>query len=236
MSLDDSGKSLWQIKRPPLAMLFAGRATAMLTSRLPAEGRAPFDALSQALSGWPNGEGDPNSICEKEFAHCLEAVGAHETEGMKAAMTGAYVQMAALLMAKPRSLPAGGYYEMDEEDFLKLLRAAAKASRLPVAQLESRMKLLIDHKNERWPKLIALVDKMRWDRGAPWGKLDKRVRALAALADLGATWSWSAVGGQQVLCLELDGTRRISALKPEELAALKVVIPSIGEPGEGDRA
>lgn len=52
MSIDDTGRSVWETKRPPLAILMAGRATAMLSSRLAANLRTPFDALSQALEEW----------------------------------------------------------------------------------------------------------------------------------------------------------------------------------------
>jgi hypothetical protein len=73
---------------------------------------------------------------------------------------------------------------------------------------------------------------MRWERGAPWGKLDKRVRDLAALADLGAEWSWSMIGTQHVLQLRLDGTKQSAVLRPEELAALQAVFPAITAPDE----
>jgi len=71
---------------------------------------------------------------------------------------------------------------------------------------------------------------MSWGRGEPWGKLDKRVRQLAALADLGATASWSDIGGKHALRLELDKTKRIAPLTTDEVAALRHVIPAIPEP------
>ena len=78
---------------------------------------------------------------------------------------------------------------------------------------------------------VARADRMYWGRQAPLGKLDKRVRDLVELADLGAKWSWAQVGTQQALRLELDAVKRIAVLSAEELAALRGVIPAIEEPG-----
>jgi len=223
MSMDDTGKSVWELQRPPLAMLVAVKATEVFAAELPEEKSAPLRALSEALLGWwPKRKRDPEDIYKNEFAACLDVLDENEP-----ALQGAYLQLAGLLKAKSRSLPADRYYEMDENDFVKLLRDAAKVSKLPVAQLESRLKLLIEHQKEKWPDLIGRADRMRWARGAAWSKLDKRVRALAAFADLGAKSSWCDVGGQQALRLELDGTKRIAMLDAEELEALRRVIPAI---------
>jgi hypothetical protein len=64
----------------------------------------------------------------------------------------------------------------------------------------------------------------------PWSKLDKRVRTLASLADLGATSTWIDVSGQHALRLELETQKRIAMLSPEEIDALRRVIPTIAEP------
>ena len=229
MSLDDTGLSVWQTKKPPLAMLVAGRATEMLAAPLPDAIRAPFSALARAVEAWwPKKRRDAEDIFKNEFTACLEAAAAHPAAS--AAMKGAYVQMAALLKAAPRSLPAGDYYDLSEDDFIVLLRDAAKVGKLPIAQLEARLKHLLEHPKEPWPQLVLRVDRMHWGRSAPWGKLDGRVRDLASLADLGAKWSWQQVGEQRALRLELDALKRIAVLSAEELEALRGVIPAIGEP------
>ncbi len=226
MSMDETGKSVWEQQRPPLAMLVAGKTTEVFAAGLSDEQRAALAALSEALRAWwPKRQRDPEDIYKNEFAACLDVL----DEGSPA-LEGAYLQLAGLLKAKPRSLPADRYYELDEADFVKLLRDAAKVSRLPVAQLESRLKLLLEHKKDKWPDLLARADRMRWERGEAWSKLDKRVRALAAFADLGATSSWCEMGGQPALRLELDGTKRTAMLSADELEALRRVIPKIAVP------
>lgn len=229
MSLDDTGLKVWQTTKPPLAMLVAGRATEMVGSPLPEPARAPFSALARAIEAWwPKKARNPEDIYANEFAACLAVMEEHKAAA--AAMKGAYVQMAALLKVAPRTLPADGYYDLGEEDFIALLREAAKVAKLPIAQLQARLEHLLEHPKEKWPQLVARADRMHWGRSAPWGKLDGRVRDLASLADLGASWSWSQVGQQQALRLELDAIKRIAVLSAEELAALRAVIPAIAEP------
>ena len=230
MSLDGTVLSVWQIKRPPLTMLVAGRATAMFAASLPDEARAPFEALTNALeAGWPRKKREPEDIYANEFAACFDAVEAHPAAAP--AMKGAYMQMVGLLKVAPRTLPPDEYYQLAEEDFIALLRDAAKVAKLPLAQLQARLDYLLEHQKDKWPDLVARADRMYWGRQAPWGKLDKRVRDLVELADLGAKWSWAQVGTQQALRLELDAVKRIAVLSAEELAALRGVIPAIEEPG-----
>lgn len=227
MSLDDTGRSIWQQRKPPLAMLIAGSTCEMLSADLGESIQTPLRALSTALSAWwPRRVRDASSICEQEYQACLTAM---DEQGSKlvSLRRAVDVQMAAVLRAVPSSLPAGDYYNLSEDDFLVVLRDAAKVGRLPVAQLESRLKHLKERQKERWPDLVARAGRMHWGRSAAWGKLDKRVRTLAALADLGAHASWTEVGGKQALRLELDDMKRIAMLSAEELEALRTVIPSI---------
>lgn len=232
MSLDETASKVWQLKRPPLAILVAAKANEMVCAQHPEEVQAPFLSLSKRLlEWWPNRQPEPTAIYENEFSACLELFNATEPSApLKPMLTGAYLQMAGLLRVAPRSLPSDGYYDLDESDFQGWLREAAKAGRLPVAQFEKRLKYLLENSKERWPKLVVRADRMRWSRGAPWTKLDKRVRDLASLADLGATVSWTKVGDLNELRLELEGIKRIAPLSPEELAALRRVIPEIAEP------
>lgn len=232
MSLDETAANVWQLKRPPLTILVAAKATEMVADQHPKEVQAPFLSLSKRLlEWWPERRPEPNSIYEDEFRACLELYNETEPpEPLQPLLTGAYLQMAGLLGAAPRSLPGDDFYSLHESDLQRWLRDVAKAGRLPVAQLDKRLKYLLEHSKERWPKLVARADRMRWTRGAPWTKLDKRVRALASLADLGAAASWTDIGSQHALRLELEGTKRIAPLFPEELAALRRVIPDIAEP------
>jgi len=229
MSIDGTGLTLWEMKKPPLALLVAGRVARLVMNDLSAEQQAPFLSLTQALTAWwPRREPAPKVIYEHEFRACLDAYAAFEPQAkMKPAIDAAYVQMAALLRVAPRTLPTEGLFQLDEADFRLLLRAAAKASRLPIAQLDARLTSLLEHAKEPWPELVARVDRMSWVRGAPWSKLDKRLRALASLADLGANSSWTDVAGKQALRIELDGTARIALLTPEEHEALRKVVPSV---------
>lgn len=225
MSLDDTGLSLWEKKRPPLAMLVAAKVTEMLGAHLPAETQAPFLALSEALCGWwparkPNGK----VIYENEYAACLDAAG--DDPKLAPILGGANMQMAGLLNAASRCFPSDAYDGLDEKDFIALLRGGAKVGRLPVTQLDARLKYLLENIREPWPKLVERAGRMRWQRGNAWGKLDKRLRGLASLADLGGTSSWHDVGGQRALRIELGGTKRIAMLSAEELETLKKVIPS----------
>lgn len=232
MSLDDTGRVLWEMKKPPLAMLVAGKVSGLLMGDLSAEAQAPFVALSQALTAWwPRRQTLPKVIYDKEFRACLDAYTSYEPQAkMQPALNAAYVQMAALLKAAPTSLPRDDYYDMDEENFRALLRDGAKVGRLPVSQLEARLQFLLEHVKEPWPELVARAERMSWVRSAHWSKLDKRLRQLAALADLGGNSSWPNVGGKQALRIELEGTARIAMLTSEELDALRKVIPSIVAP------
>ena len=227
MSLDDTGRTVWGTKRPPLGMLVSSLATETLTADLAAEQRAPFDALATALRGWwPRRKRDPEDIYNAEYSACLALA---EHRAVAPALAAAKIQMAGLLIAKPRGLPPGDHYDVEVEDFLVLLRDAAKTSRLPIVQLDARLKLLLEHKKQPWPELVARAERMSWGKGAKWGKLDKRVRALAALADLGAVASWTEIAGQRALSLQLDGTKRIAMLNAEELESLTRVIPRIAD-------
>jgi len=229
MSLEDAGLSVWELERTPLAILVAARATDMVGARLSADARAPFLALSEALvDWWPRRKIEPEQIYETEFRACLEAYAKTEPSvPLQPVLAGAYVLMAALLKVAPRSLPADGYYDLDEKDFLKLLRDAAKAGRLPVGQLEARLRHLLERAKDPWHELVARAGRMSWTVGAPWSKLDKRLRALASLADLGATSTWTVVGDQRALNIQLDGTKRIAILSAAEVETLRTVIPSI---------
>lgn len=226
MSLDDTALSVFSTHRPPLGLLVAGRATDMLATRLDETQRAPFEALTRALEGWwPHKSPDAEKIYAEKFTACLEQAG--EGADHQAVMRSAHVQLRALLEVRPKSLPPGPHYDMGPEDFVAVLREGAKVVRLPLAQLDARLKLLLERKKEKWPKLVERTRRMSWDRGVSWGKLDKRVKALAAIADLGAHASWVKVGAQSALRLELDDIKRITVLEPEELEQLRGVIPTI---------
>jgi len=231
MALDDTAREVFAVTRPPLGMLVAGRATEMLASKLDEAQRAPFEDLARALEAWwPGRKREPSDIYENEFRACLELEGEKKVAAVEDALLGAYVQMNALLRLRPKSLPAGGFYGIGEEEFVAVLRDGAKATRLPLAQLDARLKMILERKKEKWPALVERTRRMRWDRGPAWGKLDKRILQLAQLADLGAKATWSKVGAQDALRLELDDVKRITVLKPEELEALRAVIPTIPEP------
>ncbi len=231
MSLDDTARAVFAEKRPPLGLLLAGRATEMLAAPLTDAQRAPLERLTEALEAWwPDKKRDAEDIHKVEVAAVLEA--AREDEAAFAApLRGVHVQLNAFLQVRPRSLPPGDYYDLGADDFVAVLRDGAKATRLPLAQLDARLKLIVEHKKEKWPLLVARTRRMSWARGRAWGKLDKRVLELARLADLGAEATWSKVGSQDALRLELDDIKRITVLKPEELEALRAVIPSVPEPG-----
>jgi len=78
---------------------------------------------------WPQRPRKPMEIYENEFTACLEASSSHKPpKAAQPAMTAASIMMAALLRFAPRSLPADVIYEVREEDFVKLLRGAAKTT------------------------------------------------------------------------------------------------------------
>ena len=141
-------------------------------------------------------------------------------------MTGVYLQMAGLLDHLPRrSLPHDRYDRLRAADFALWLREVAKIGRLPLAQVEARLKLFLDHRKS-WTDLNASAGRMRWGRSNKWSKLPKRVRPLASLVDLGATRTWVSMDGQKLMQFQLEGAKRISNLDPEELAALDDLFPN----------
>lgn len=231
MSLDETGKSVWQTKETPLVMFVASRLTKIAAVSLPPAAQETFGALSETLvAWWPKCERQPTELHEQEYSACLRAYENYQPAAkMEPALTGAYLQMAGLLRWIPfRCLPADRYYEMREADFLSWLRIVAKIGRLPVAQLEARLKLFLDHRKS-WSDLIVCADRMHWGRSGKWSKLSYRARDVAKLADLGATASWISIEGQKALQLELDGIKRIAVLNSEELASLESLIPLLNE-------
>ena len=231
MSLDETGTSVWQTKETPLAMFVAGRLTQMAAVGLPPAAQETFGALSEALvSWWPKCERPPQQIYEQEFAACLQTYNEHEPAAkMEPALTGAYLQIAGMLSWIPfRCLPAGRHYEIRKTDFLEWIRSTAKIGRLPIAQLEARLKMFLDHRKS-WTDLIVRADRMQWGRLGKWSKLTYRAREVAKLADLGATIKWITIEDQKALQLELDGIKRISVLSSEELASLESLMPMLNE-------
>ena len=146
-------------------------------------------------------------------------------------MVGADLQMAAFARVAPRTLPGDSFRDLEAGDFVTALRDAAKATKLPIAQLEARLKHLHENMKEPWPELVERAGRMHWGKQARWGKLSKRVRDLVSLADLGAVASWTDVGGKRALRLALGGTKRVAMLDAEELAELTRVIPRVADPG-----
>lgn len=230
MSLDEAALKVWQTRRPPLTMLVAAKASELLGAELPSEIQGPFLSLSRALERWwPSREPNPMVIYENEFSACLAVY--EDNRKANKLLAGARLQMAAVQKAHRRCFPDEGFYQLAEGDLQQLLRDAAKVGRLPVTQLEARLKHLLDHIAEPWPELIARASRMRWARGAAWGKLGKRLRQLASLADLGASVCWTGAAGRHTLHLELDGIKRIATLTTDEASALRTVIPALPEPG-----
>ncbi|RLB51970.1 MAG: hypothetical protein DRJ42_15880 [Deltaproteobacteria bacterium] len=233
MSLDDTGLVVWETKRPPLVLLVTGRLTEMLAADLPAENQAPFLALARAIEAWwPRRRPAPTEIYENEFRACVEACNAYEPAAkMQPALAGANLQMAAFATVAPRTLPPADFKGMDAEDFRELLRDAAKATKLPIAQFDARLKHLVENAKEPWPDLVARAARMHWGKQERWGKLTKRVRDLVSLADLGALISWSDVSGKRAIRLALGGTKRVAMLDTEELEELTRIIPRAADPG-----
>ncbi len=233
MSLDDTGLVVWETKRPPLVLLVTGRLTEMLAADLPAEDQAPFLALARAIEAWwPRRRPAPPEIYENEFRACVAACDAYEPAAkMQPALAGANLQMAALALVAPRTLPPADFKGMDAEDFREMLRDAAKVTKLPIAQFEARLKHLLENVKEPWPDLVARAARMHWGKQERWGKLPKRVRDLVSLADLGALISWSDVTGKRAIRLELGGTKRVAMLDAEELEELTRIIPRAADPG-----
>ncbi len=141
-------------------------------------------------------------------------------------MTGVYFQIAGLLAhLPPRSLPHELYHRVREADFSPWLRAVAKVGRLPLTQVDARLKLFLEHRKS-WADLVACAGRMRWGRSNRWSKLSKRIRPLAGLVDLGATRTWISMEGQELMEFELEGRKRISRMDPEEVAALDALFPT----------
>lgn len=170
MSLDKTATTVWQSKQPPLGLLVAAKATELVGSDLSAELQAPFLALSRAVvSWWPKRQPAPAQLYESEYGACLAAAGEKPAAQLRPLLAGAALQMAALVKVAGRlSLPSEDFLKLDEGDFEKLLRDAAKVGRLPVAQLEARLEHLLEHVKVPWPQLVARAERMPWTRGAPW--------------------------------------------------------------------
>ncbi len=227
MSLDETGQQVWNTRETPLSTFAASRLTQMAAAQLPQEIQDTFGALSAVVEAWwPRRDWPGKEIYEKEFAACLETYNQNGAPAkMELAMSGACFQMAGLSQHVPiQLLPPDRIAQMREPDFLLWLRAVAKAGRLPLAQLDARLKALLERRKS-WADLKACADRMNWGRSGKWNKLPKRARPLAALADLGATRTWITMGDQKLLQFELDGIKRISALTGDELAALNILFP-----------
>ena len=227
MSLDETGQEVWNTKGTPLATFVSSRLTQMAAATLSPAVQETFAALSAAVeSWWPKLDRPGKELYEGEFAACLDAYKKHESAAkIELAMTGACFQMAGLRKYVPiQGLPPERLDQISEAEFLLWLRAVAKAGRLPLAQLDARLKRLLEQ-HKSWSNLKACADKMNWGRSGKWNKLPKRARPLAALADLGATRKWITMGDQKLLEFELDGIKRISVLTDEEVEALEVLFP-----------
>ena len=113
MSINETGSTLWALKKNPLPLLVATKATGLVAAELPVEARAPFMALSDMLASWrPEREFDPKAVYDSEFKACLALHATFEPAAkMQPALNGAYVQMAGLLKVMPKYLP-GGIYEV----------------------------------------------------------------------------------------------------------------------------
>lgn len=239
MSLEDTGRLVWQTEGIPFATLVASKLTQMAAIALPPEAGEPFVVLSKTLvTWWAKRERPPGELYENEFTACQSTYDEFEPAAkMQPALTGAYLQMTGLLPWFPRgSMPTVAFRELGEEEFLSWIRAAAKIGGLPLPQLEARLKSLLEarrksqFKHNSWADLVVRADRMYWGRSGSWGKLSKRVRAVAKLADLGAKRTWISIEGQQALSIELDGVKRTTILTTEELAELESVVPNIHQP------
>lgn len=230
MSIDDTATAVWGHKTKALPLLVASRASRLVVADLPTEAQQPFLALSHVLAAWwPGREPEPRAIYDKEFMACTKRYDGFEPAAkMQPSLHAAYLQLEVLSKLAPHSLPSD-VHQVGEPEFRQMLRNASKTGRLPVAQLDARLKSLLASAREPWPSLVARIERMSWVRSAPWGKLDKRLRELASVADIGTT-SWTDVGGRKALRVESDDTTRIAILTPEELASLRAVVPSVVEP------
>ena len=230
MSLDDTASTLWGHKTKALPLLVTAYASRLVVADLPTEAQQPFLALSRVTAAWwPGRQPEPRAIHDNEFMACMKLYDGFEPAAkMHPSLHAAYLQLEALSKLAPHS-PPNEVHQVGEPEFRQMLRHASKVGRLPVAQLDLRLKSLLASVREPWPSVVARIERMSWVKSAPWGKLDKRLRTVASLADIGMT-KWTDVGGRKALRVEADDTTRIAILTPEELASLRVVVPSVIEP------
>lgn len=230
-SIDVSSRALWTTRQPPLGLLVAASCTRAACVGLSAEERAPFEALATALLGWwPARKRSPEELYQAEFTACLSARETGRAE-LRLAMDAARLSMAALLKLDPRSLPADGFYQLGEDDFVALVRRIAKAGHTDLELWKARFEHLLEAKDEPWAELTARATRMGFARDTPkLRELPEPLQGLARLADLGAKSSWSMMGTRHALRLELGTTKRVGVLDDAQRATLCAALPWLAEP------
>lgn len=225
-SIDITTRALWGTKEPALGLLAAASCARAACVGLSPEEAAPFEALAAALlSWWPARKRSPDELYKTEFTACLVARESGP-ERLRLPMEAAYLEMAALLRLDPRSLPADGFYDLGEDDFVALVRKVAKAERTDLELWKARFEAMLEAKSSPWPELVARAGRMGFGRDlSKLRELPEPLEGVARFAALGAVWSWSMMGPKHALRLELGSTKRIAVLDDAQRATLLSVLP-----------
>ena len=225
-TIDATACAVWGTKSPALGLLAAASAGRAACVALTPEERAPFETLaSTLLAWWPLRARAPEDLYENEFKACLRAR-EYGHDGLRLAMDAAHLEMAALLKLDPRSLPADGFYNLGENDFVALVRRIAKAGNTDLELWKGRFEQFLERKDAPWPELVAQAGRMGFARQMPkLRSLPENIAGLARFADLGAASSWSMMGPKHALKLELGTNKRIAVLDDAQYAALAEALP-----------
>ena len=216
---------------PPTAMLLAGGFARAALGKLSAEERAPFDSLHRALRGWiPKRRPEElNAIYETWWPQTMAVDVAHNSAGhpSRHAMTCAYLQVYCVMkLLKGRVLPADGFYDMSDEDFVRIGREVAKASKTSVGAMTHRVDSLLELKG-KFDAQCALVDRMLWEVEVRERTVPSRLRPALLHLSSGGSWQWRDLGGTRMLKLPRPGAAITLRLDEEELAILASYVPDL---------
>lgn len=226
-SFDEVCATLHETKVPPLGLLAAVCCARAARAELSAEDAAPFVALDAALIAWGGTRRpEPQEIATRFFAPCLAAWDREPRPAhLRLALDAAREEMAALGRVAPRSLSDDGLRDLGVADFTKLAKACVKQRRTSTTRFKAQLEELLAAPR-RWPALVEVADRMPFGRVlGDAAALPPQLEELVRLVELGATWSWSEMGGKHAIRLALGTTKRTAVLDDEARTRLLAAVP-----------
>lgn len=235
-SLDETITTVWNVQRPPIALLATAGAVRAATAALSEEERAPYHAFTEAALAWyPRMARPLKDLFEKEFTVCLDRYGEHPDEArVQPALDAAYHLLVALRGLAPGALTLSEIGMADglgEETFIKLVRKLAKLNSTDLETWKVRFEYLLSFreltgKDAAWPELVHRTVRMGFERPTRGAKLlPKSLQELGRLSDLGAVSSWSQMGPKHALTLQLGTTKRTAVLDDEQRQEVLDALP-----------